>query len=83
MEPGPSFHFVLNNKVFKDNRIPPRGFTNAAYAEFGGGPTSDYSYADGQYWDETWSYDIPGRSGDGGGDAVLPEHEQGVHRVPP
>ncbi|MHC4500076.1 MAG: multiheme c-type cytochrome, partial [Planctomycetota bacterium] len=21
---GPSFHFVLNNKVYKDNRIPPR-----------------------------------------------------------
>jgi hypothetical protein len=29
VEPGPSFHFVLNNKIFKDNRIPPRGFTNA------------------------------------------------------
>ncbi|MEO0649274.1 MAG: multiheme c-type cytochrome, partial [Planctomycetota bacterium] len=26
-----SFHFVLNNKIFKDNRIPPRGFTNAAF----------------------------------------------------
>ena len=22
---GPSLHFVLNNKIFKDNRIPPRG----------------------------------------------------------
>jgi hypothetical protein len=36
VDPGPSLHFVLNNKVFKDNRIPPRGFTNAAYADFGG-----------------------------------------------
>jgi len=54
---GPSFHFVLNNKVFKDNRIPPRGFTNAAFAEFGGAPVA-YSYADGQYWDET-DYSIP------------------------
>ncbi|MCH7871680.1 MAG: hypothetical protein IID33_08250 [Planctomycetes bacterium] len=54
---GPSFHFVLNNKVFKDNRIPPRGFTNAAYAEFGGGPVAAV-YADGQYWDDTL-YSIP------------------------
>jgi hypothetical protein len=50
--PGPSFHFVLNNKVFKDNRIPPRGFTNANYALFGGLPVA-HSYADGQYWDDT------------------------------
>lgn len=54
---GPSFHFVLNNTVFKDNRIPPRGFTNAAFGEFGGAPVA-YSYADGQYWDET-AYTIP------------------------
>ena len=55
--PGPSFHFALNNAVFKDNRIPPRGFTNAAYAEFGGGHVA-YSYPDGQYWDDTY-YSIP------------------------
>jgi hypothetical protein len=54
---GPSFHFVLNNKVFKDNRIPPRGFTNAAFADFGGEPV-DATYADGQYWDVT-TYAIP------------------------
>ena len=35
---GPSFHFVLNNKIYKDNRIPPRGFANAAFAAFGGTP---------------------------------------------
>ncbi len=57
VDPGPSFHFVLNNAVFKDNRIPPRGFTNAAYADFGGPPVA-YSYADGQYWDDT-DYSIP------------------------
>jgi hypothetical protein len=57
VEPGPSFHFVLNNKIFKDNRIPPRGFTNAAYAAFGGSPV-EYTYADGQYWDDT-HYTIP------------------------
>ncbi len=54
---GPSFHFVLNNKTYKDNRIPPRGFTNAAFAAFGGAPAA-YSYADGQYWDDTL-YTIP------------------------
>jgi hypothetical protein len=54
---GPSFHFVLNNKVYKDNRIPPRGFTNAAYTDFGGAPV-DYNYPDGQYWDDTY-YSIP------------------------
>jgi hypothetical protein len=48
---------VLNNKIFKDNRIPPIGFTNAAFADFGGAPV-EYSYADGQYWDVT-DYAIP------------------------
>ncbi len=57
VEPGPSFHFALNNAVFKDNRIPPRGFTNAAYANFGGSHVG-YSYPDGQYWDDTY-YSIP------------------------
>jgi len=55
--PGPSFHFVLNNKIFKDNRIPPRGFANAAYAQFGGAPVGA-TYADGQYWDDSY-YPIP------------------------
>lgn len=55
--PGPSFHFVLNNRIFKDNRIPPRGFNNSDFAEFGGSPVG-HTYADGQYWDETL-YDIP------------------------
>jgi hypothetical protein len=51
-EAGPSFHFALNNKLYKDNRIPPRGFTNAAFAGFGGAPVGA-SYVDGQYWDDT------------------------------
>jgi len=55
--PGPSFHFVLNNRIFKDNRIPPRGFTNAAYDTFGGRPVG-HTYADGQYWDEA-QYRVP------------------------
>ncbi len=55
---GPASHFVLTNEIFKDNRIPPRGFTNAGYAAVQADPV-DYSYADGQYWDDTF-FDIPG-----------------------
>jgi hypothetical protein len=55
---GVSYHFALNNHIFKDNRIPPRGFTNAAF-EAAGAPVVGATYADGQYWDTT-SYSIPG-----------------------
>jgi cytochrome c553 len=54
---GKSFHFVLNSTVAMDNRIPPRGFTNGAFGNFGGGPVN-YSYDDGQYWDDT-EYTVP------------------------
>jgi hypothetical protein len=54
---GPSLHFVLNNKIYTDNRIPPRGFKNAEFAAFGGAPAG-YSYDDGQHWDDT-AYAIP------------------------
>ncbi|MGQ0628969.1 MAG: multiheme c-type cytochrome [Phycisphaerales bacterium] len=57
LSPGPSFHLALNNKVFKDNRIPPQGFTNAAYETVGAGVV-DATYLDGQYWDDTL-YAIP------------------------
>lgn len=56
-QPGPSFHFVLNNKVFKDNRIPPRGYVAADFVAFGGAPVGT-TYADGQHWDETY-YALP------------------------
>ncbi|MFN3308599.1 MAG: PQQ-dependent sugar dehydrogenase [Anaerolineales bacterium] len=49
---GHSFHFLLNNTVLKDNRIPPRGFTNAKFAQDGLRPVGA-TYADGQYWDTT------------------------------
>ncbi|MFT3685000.1 MAG: multiheme c-type cytochrome [Phycisphaerales bacterium] len=49
---GESFHFALNNTIVKDNRIPPRGFTNAGFAAVQSAPTG-YTYADGQYWDDT------------------------------
>jgi hypothetical protein len=51
-EAGESFHFVLNNTTVKDNRIPPRGYTAAAYNRPGLVPVGA-NYADGQYWDET------------------------------
>ncbi len=54
---GESFHFVLNNYYLKDNRIPPRGFTNAGFESIQAAPVA-YSYADGQFWDDT-VYTIP------------------------
>jgi hypothetical protein len=54
---GPSFHFVLNDTVAKDNRIPPRGFANAPFAEHGCEPVGA-KYADGQHWDDV-ELDLP------------------------
>jgi hypothetical protein len=54
---GESFHFVLNNKVVKDNRIPPRGFTNSNFEKIQS-PVVAYTYADGQYNDLT-GYTLP------------------------
>jgi hypothetical protein len=54
---GKSFHFVLNDTVYFDNRIPPRGFTNAAFEAIQSAPVA-YSYADSQYWDDT-EYNLP------------------------
>ncbi len=54
---GPTFHFALNNKYYKDNRIPPRGFTNAAFEAIQAAPVA-YTYVDGVYWDDTL-YDLP------------------------
>ncbi len=57
LEPGPSFHFVVNDTIYYDNRIPPRGFTNANYSNIQSPPVG-YAYADGQYWDDT-DYELP------------------------
>jgi hypothetical protein len=48
---GASNHLAMNNVRLKDNRIPPRGFSNAAFAAFDGHPIGA-TYADGQYWDD-------------------------------
>jgi hypothetical protein len=59
---GESFHFTLNDSVYKDNRIPPAGFTNAGFDGFGGKPVDDSRpaprYADGQNWDVS-SFAVP------------------------
>lgn len=54
---GPSFHFILNDVTVKDNRIPPRGFKKAGYAEHLCAPVGA-EYADGQYWD-TVEFTLP------------------------
>jgi hypothetical protein len=54
---GPSFHFALNNKIWSDNRIPPRGFTNVTFDAADAEPVA-YAYAEEQYWDDT-SFAIP------------------------
>jgi hypothetical protein len=58
---GPSFHFVLNDTIYSDNRIPPRGFINANFQMIQSAPVA-YSYADQQYWDDT-QYTLPGSAG--------------------
>jgi hypothetical protein len=60
LNPGPSFHFALNNTTYKDNRIPPRGYTVAAYDRPGMRPVGA-TYADAQYWDDT-IYQVPAGS---------------------
>jgi hypothetical protein len=59
---GESFHFVLNDSLYKDNRIPPMGFDNVAFDAFGGKPVEDGvpgdRYADGQNWD-LQAYGLP------------------------
>ena len=54
---GAGFHFAVNNVWIKDNRIPPRGFTNSGFEAVQAAPVG-YEYEDGDYWDDT-EYDIP------------------------
>lgn len=50
---GETTHMALADTIWKDNRIPPRGFANAAF-EAGGAPVVRHVYADGQYWDDLY-----------------------------
>lgn len=48
---GITTHMALADTIWKDTRIPPRGFANASFAN-AGAPAVGISYADGQYWHE-------------------------------
>lgn len=54
---GVTHHMALADTIELDTRIPPRGFTNAAF-EAGGAPVVGTSYPDGQYWHER-NYPVP------------------------
>ncbi len=54
---GETTHMSVADVIVKDNRIPPRGFSNAAYAS-AGAPVVAAAYADAQYWDDVY-YGIP------------------------
>jgi len=49
---GETFHFVLANTIAKDNRIPPRGFSNTIAVENQTVPVGA-TFIDGQHWDDT------------------------------
>jgi hypothetical protein len=54
---GPYLGLIPVDTILKDNRIPPRGFTNANFNAVQAGHHG-YSYADGQFWDDTL-FEIP------------------------
>jgi hypothetical protein len=63
LEPGHSFHFMLNNMTVFDNRIPPMGYSFDAFNAVQAAPVTDGQpdpdrYADGQFWDTT-VYTLP------------------------
>jgi len=54
---GESFHFVLNNAVLKDNRIPPRGYVESNFESVQAEPVA-YTYMDQHHWDDV-TFAIP------------------------
>ncbi|MBI4547590.1 MAG: T9SS type A sorting domain-containing protein [Ignavibacteriae bacterium] len=52
LPPGPSFNAALNDTIYFDNRIPPRGFRYEAFRSHRAEPV-EYHYENGQYWDVT------------------------------
>jgi hypothetical protein len=54
---GESFHFVLNNTIEKDNRIPPRGYNGVNFDAIQA-PVVGATYADQQHWDDV-TFTIP------------------------
>lgn len=60
----PSFHFAINNKIYKDNRIPPKGYTYANFEAIQSPPVTNGNpdgamYTDNQNFDVT-EYDLGG-----------------------
>ncbi len=49
---GPTHHVAFCNVIYKDNRIPPRGYLNAEFERIGAPVVGAY-FQDGQYWDDT------------------------------
>ena len=54
---GESFHFVLNNEILLDNRIPPRGFDLSDFTVAQAEPVN-YVYLENHHWDDV-NYTIP------------------------
>lgn len=54
---GVTTRMALADTIVKDNRIPPRGFSNAAF-ENAGAPVVGETYDDGQYWHDS-RFEIP------------------------
>jgi hypothetical protein len=56
-QPGVTGHMALADTIEKDNRIPPRGFTNVAF-EAAGAPVVGEDYEDGQHWHDS-RFELP------------------------
>lgn len=54
---GTTTHMALADTIIKDNRIPPRGYSIAAY-ELAGAPAVGADYSEGQYWSDS-SFSLP------------------------
>ncbi len=54
---GHSFHMAVNNEVLLDNRIPPRGFSNAEFEAFHSEPVG-VTYPEQHYWNDSL-FEIP------------------------
>ena len=57
---GPGFHLVLNNRIYFDSRIPPRGFTPVPGSEPVGVEYPEQPDGTLAHWDDaTYTFDVP------------------------
>ena len=88
--PGTSFHtfhFVLNNVMTADNRIPPWGFDRDEALVRNALPVPETQFGSpgpGGTFEHWWQrfYAVPSRRGAGRGAPLLPADQLGVHPVP-